>query len=90
MHLRPEVEKFAENMETVLQANDYKGGWREQGRILYFVLEAEGHLRGLKEAIADEKPAAIVLDQAIDTANFLMMVADLYEREQDLKQLEGT
>ena len=27
--MRLEVEQFAENMESVLRKNDYKGGWKE-------------------------------------------------------------
>jgi|FLYL01.1.fsa_nt_gi NTP pyrophosphatase (non-canonical NTP hydrolase) len=30
MKRRPEVEKFADLMETVLRDNDWKGGWKDQ------------------------------------------------------------
>lgn len=73
--LRPEVRWFAEQMELALRRNDHKGGWQDcdyeylSDRLRDETLELEGAVfgGGLNEAIINE---------AVDVANFAMMIAD--------------
>ena len=72
--LRPEVQWFAERMEVKLRSNDWKGGWRKMtpteilARIREETDELEDGLRG---------GAVNVMLEAVDVANFAMMLADV-------------
>ena len=78
--VRPEVARFAELMEQKLADNDHKPHWRES------LSTSEAYLRLMQEstellgALLQGDPDAIV-DEAIDIANFAMMIADLVEGE---------
>lgn len=68
--IRPEVKDFAALMEQKLKANDHKPGWKNDSfRALFRRLEQE--MRELREC-----PDEFVIDEAIDVANFAMMIAD--------------
>jgi len=74
MKPRPELEWFARRMEDKLFQKDFKGGWQKE---TYMSL-----LRGmmleiveLTEAIT-EKDSNEIIDEAVDVANYAMMMAD--------------
>ena len=82
IELRPEVRWFAEQMELQLQANDWKGGWHNDGLApLYGRLREE--MQELEYAIFPrwQKAAGRILLEAADVANFAMMLADNAQRE---------
>ena len=72
--IRPSVLNFAEMMETVLKKNDHKGGWDDcdwkylRGRL-------KDELKELENAYA-ENNGEEVTREAVDVANFAMMIAD--------------
>jgi len=66
VNLRPQVQKFAELMESRLREYDHKGGWKKD--------DARTLTRRLV-ANADTLPAGGV-EAAVDTANYAMMLAD--------------
>jgi hypothetical protein len=80
--LRPEVIGFAVMMETVLVQNDWKGGWQdmEYDEILERI---DQELAELKEAFTPLKTRFWATSEqenakkeAIDVANFCMMLVD--------------
>ena len=82
IELRPEVRWFAEQMELQLQANDWKGGWHNDGTApLYGMLREEMH--ELEYAMFPRwvKEAERIILEAADVANFAMMIADNVQRE---------
>ena len=87
MELRESVRRFAEEMEKVLRANDHKEGWEElTNDCLIESLEEElNELHNLfyhREAHLDpsdtypEIDLKAVVHEAIDVANFAMMLYD--------------
>lgn len=78
IELRPSVRTFAEQMELVLRANDYKGGWNEDNcsvnylerRLVEEYVEYLGN-KSLEQGNNPEK-------ECVDMANFAMM---LYHRQ---------
>ncbi len=72
---RPCVLEFARVMERKLRENDWKGGWGEL-RPFELVGRLEQAVAELRRAMAQEAPANI-FGQAVDVANYAMMVADL-------------
>lgn len=73
--LRPAVVEMAHQMERVLRKNDWKGGWQN--------MTHEEILRRIKEEVAElesvierEISFGFVRDEAIDVANFCMMLVD--------------
>lgn len=80
--LRPELEAFARSMEAVLKENDHKGGW--DGHTLKQLInrvfdEARELDRAANAEVYDEEE---VKKEAIDTANFCMMVFDIISEAQ--------
>lgn len=76
IELRKEVQWFAEQMELVLRQHDHKGGWQAMtARDLF--LHVEHEKMELVEAIT---VAGDVTREAVDLANFCMMIADNWER----------
>jgi len=62
-------------MEAKLRANDWKGGWRGMSHHeLLGLLDLE--FEELTEAIAAGSAEGII-DEAVDVANFAMMIADI-------------
>lgn len=80
LHIRPEVIKFAEAMENELRVNGSKGyrGWKDMTpvELLSRVEDELKELKELKELSADA-PDSIMLGEAADAANFLMMLCDV-------------
>lgn len=79
VEVRPEVAKFAIEMERILKVNDYKGGWKEGGyNTLGFFrdkLREECHEVQHELRRSALRPAAI-LRECADVANIAMMIAD--------------
>ena len=82
--LRPEVQAFAQAMETQLRANDHKGGWKDCTRDYLMTclvdevseLRAEAYGRTFSWYSLEPKPEK-VRAEAADVANFAMMIADV-------------
>ena len=82
IELRAEVRWFAQQMELQLRANDWKGGWHNDGPApLYGMLRQE--MQELAYAIFPrcEEEAERIVKEAADVANFAMMIADNAQRE---------
>lgn len=78
--LRPEVARFALLMEAKLRENDHKTGWKDNTtRALYLRLTEEA--LELAEALSNWRAgvtnADFVVSEAVDVANFSMMIADV-------------
>ena len=74
--LRPALLSFAHLMESQLQRNDYKGGWRvESLQFLFARLTEESY--ELQASIANKDSADTIRREAADVANFAMMIADV-------------
>lgn len=89
--IRPEVANFAMAMELILRKNDHKDGWKScsPGWLLDQITK---ELKEAKEAYREKylrimvQPAiqdAIkdLQDEAVDTANFCMMLWDVLDEE---------
>lgn len=88
---RPEVRAFADLMEKTLQANDHKGGWKDELPSLDLLPRLREETVELEEAIAfwitqtNWGEAALYMPRAVervareaaDVANFAMMIADV-------------
>lgn len=72
--IRPEVMIFAGEMEQKLRKNDHKVHWSKCG-LVYLINGLQGELDELKTAYSEKNDMAIV-DEAVDVANFAMMVYD--------------
>lgn len=78
--LRPEVAKFAWEMEKQLQANEHKGGWGECD--ISFLIkelmmnEIALHRDAERVHIGMEEYVSSVIRRAANVANFAMMIAD--------------
>lgn len=83
MQLRPEVQRFAEAMETQLRANDHKPGW-QQDDPLDLCDRIQQELDELIQAIEGNKdgapPDSEVMREAADVGNFALMVWDIVWR----------
>lgn len=82
MKIRPEVMRFAEAMEKKLKKNDYKGGWKKMG---HYELCARIYSE-LDELISEESNGGKKLE-AVDIANFAMMIFDNLTEMKSLKQV---
>ena len=74
--LRPEVQRFAEMMESKLRENDHKGGWEDDtcGSLFARMIEEGDELH---EALAQIRQIPEkVAGEAADVANFCLMIAD--------------
>ena len=71
---REEVKWFAEQMERVLQRNDYKGGWHNcsDEELFMHLLDEVRELYGNITCIEGNAP----IDECVDIANLAMMIAD--------------
>lgn len=82
---REQVQWFAEEMEKVLRNNDHKGGWDKYDDG-YLVWMLRNNLAELTELIFQEsKDVQKVIKEAVDVANFAMMIADNARRVMDAK-----
>lgn len=75
---RETVEWFADMMELVLQANDFKGGW-EDCEVEYLLFKLGEEYAELYMAIKESKKSEIT-KEAADLANVAMMLADRNRR----------
>lgn len=76
---RPEVQWFAKQMESKLQANDHKQHW-SKCHPDYLIHRLYQEANELWRAIEQKKTAHEVIQEAADVANFAMMLADVAER----------
>ena len=81
MKLRPVVRVFAEEMERILRANDYKDGWQECSSA-YLMMRLKEEVAEL-ELVSNSVMATAndVLKEAADVANFAMMMGDVAMRD---------
>lgn len=91
LQLRPEVSWFAQQMEQVLRANDHKPGWKDWSRVEAFE-RLEDETEELRQALGVFRPKAtleermaIVIKEAVDVANFAMMIADITRMDRERK-----
>ena len=73
---RPVIMAFAEFMEDKLRRNDHKGGWAGRSPIS-MLPSLEDEITELRRALCSSLPAADVTEEAVDVANFCLMIADL-------------
>jgi hypothetical protein len=78
IELRESVKWFAEQMETRLKQNDYRGGWNKEILTdLYFYLEKQQ--KELKNALYEhygKMNNKRLIKEAVDLANYAMMIAE--------------
>lgn len=74
--MRDEVRVFAETMEEQLKENDYKGGWQNCSNS-YLLGRLKDEVEELKIALLDYESGPAIVKEAVDVANFAMMIADL-------------
>jgi hypothetical protein len=85
LKIRWEVQEFAERMELKLRENDHKAHWRKTNRA-YLMERLRQEMRELERAVRANKG---VHDEAVDVANFAMMVFDFGDMEgQNLEELK--
>ena len=73
MNLRPEVQKFAEEMERQLRANEHKGGWGHC-RASYLKDKLNKNLGRL--CVTHPNNREEISRRCANIANFAMMIAD--------------
>jgi len=79
MTQRPELQRFADRMESILKDNDHKGGWdNEENDYLFNYLMAEAEELRQAIEIGDEDK---VRKECCDLANLAMM---LFNNNEDL------
>jgi NTP pyrophosphatase (non-canonical NTP hydrolase) len=74
----PHVLRFAKIMEYKLSLNRHKGdrrGWLDS-EVFSLLDRVDDEIEELNEAIGNLEPAAKVIVEAADVANFAMMIAD--------------
>jgi NTP pyrophosphatase (non-canonical NTP hydrolase) len=76
IEIRPKVMAFARLMEVALRKNDHKGGWKECSEAYLFtrLIEEAGELGKAMLSFLEGS----VGNEAVDVANFAMMLADKY------------
>ena len=72
---RPAVQKFAEQMEKVLQEHEDKGGW-DQMNPFDLLPTLKQQVCDLEEAM-DDGADDQAIKEATDVANYAMMIADI-------------
>lgn len=79
--MREVVALFANRMEQVLHENDWKGGWKHQGgscSVVYLLKRLVDERMELSRELHKEQPDLHrVTKEAVDIANFAMMIADI-------------
>ncbi len=88
INYRPEVLKFAEAMELQLQANEYKGGWKDCSS-KFLLSELQKNYNSLGELLPSDKKN--VLRRTANIANFAMMIANNWgglAEEENAKEVE--
>lgn len=86
MKLRPVVRTFAARMERALAAHDAdrgRHGWR-QDTCLDLLARVNDEVDELREAVLSRVSRAEVNKEAVDVANFALMVADVFGRKTEV------
>lgn len=76
--VRPEVKKFAIEMEKRLRKNDFKGGWHKE-KPEYFVNKIIEHSRQLSNDVLCNELYYSTID-CINLSNYCMMLYDNIEK----------
>jgi hypothetical protein len=85
--VRESVVWFSQQMEAQLKENDYKGGW-DNCTIEYLYSRTWDELIELADILkVPDVDHARAIKQCADTANFLMMLADLMRKQ--MEELEN-
>jgi hypothetical protein len=74
--IRPELAVFAKVMESRLKENAHRGDWRTYN-FYYLAACLTANLGHMIRAFQADKPDSI-LKTAADTANYALMISDLY------------
>ncbi len=74
--IRPEIAAFSRIMESRLKENSNRGDWRAFN-FYYLAACLAANLGQMVRGYQSEKPD-VTLKAAADTANYAMMIADLY------------
>ena len=77
LELRPAVAAFAELMESRLQANDHKGGWSDCTFGYLWQRLGEERQELYRALVRRKRSWPEVIHEAVDVANYAMMIADL-------------
>ena len=76
LECRQEVQDFAVLMEQKLRKNDHKNHWSKES-FTYLFSRLDEEMTELNQAVASAKTDYTrITDEAIDVANFLMMIVD--------------
>jgi len=84
MHLRPELEQFAKEMERKLRKNDHKTEWFKMPTLL-LLKRLQGELLELEVALQYET-AEDAKKEAADVANFAFFIWDRVRRDAQSKR----
>jgi len=90
--VRPEVQAFGQAMEQVLAENDSKGGWMDETD-QYLLERLKDEVKELEQALERPRDHAAIMKEAVDVANFAMMVFDRhreFERFDHLKEVASS
>ncbi len=85
--LRSEVQEFAQMMEKKLRAKDYKGGWQDESIEDWLFPALWEEVLELALAIRENKSEVLIAEEAVDVANFAMMIADVTQAQ--AKEVDG-
>lgn len=77
--VRRAVVEHALRMEARLKEHEDKGGW-EECRFRRLIIELEGHVEDLKEALFEQGIEDNIENECADIANYSMMIADNFGR----------
>ncbi|EJR71386.1 hypothetical protein JDS76_26155 [Bacillus cereus] len=82
--MREEVKWFAEQMESKLQENDHKGGWKDCD-LQWLVKRLKEEVNELELALKDfpisfNEYSENVIKESADVSNFSMMIADIVNK----------
>ena len=82
MTIRPELMRFVEKMEAKMQSHDEKRGdsWKKES-LSYLIVRLQQEVVELHEAISNNKSNDEISKEAVDIANFSMMIFDMFNRE---------
>lgn len=87
--VRPEVLRFAAAMEMTLRLNDDKGGW-SRCPPEYLLSRMKDEMQELETALASPGEHAPIRNEAVDVANFAMMLYDIHFAPGPVKDEEKT
>jgi len=83
---RPEVARFAREMERVLRRNDHKGGW-EDCDLEYLESRLTEEIEEYKDVEPDKTYFnAIKQEEIIDVANFCMMIFEYWSNHKEVSR----